>query len=254
MSEMFDLSGKKGIVTGGGAGIGKGIAKGLRDAGVELVLIGSSGKVEKAAQEFNATPGPKVHWVRADLSERSQVEPTFNKAIEMLGGTIDILVNNAGINYRARCEEFPLDKWDKVLQLNLTTPFMLSQLAGRIMLEKGKGKIINIVSMTSFTGGYTVPAYTTSKGGLAQLTKAFANEWSGRGINVNAIAPGYIDTDLNTALIADETRNRQISERIPAGRWGKPEDFAGIAVYMASDASDYMCGAIVPVCGAFLTR
>ncbi|MPM92412.1 2-dehydro-3-deoxy-D-gluconate 5-dehydrogenase [bioreactor metagenome] len=122
------------------------------------------------------------------------------------------------------------------------------------MLKKGKGKIINIVSMTSFTGGYTVPAYTTSKGGLAQLTKACANEWSGKGINVNAIAPGYIDTDLNTALIADETRNRQISERIPAGRWGVPRDFAGIAVYMASDASNYMCGAIVPVCGAFLTR
>jgi 2-deoxy-D-gluconate 3-dehydrogenase len=255
MLKMFDLTGKKAIVTGGGGGIGKGMALGLYKAGAELVLIGSSNKVENAAAEFNAIgTGPKVQWLRADLSDESQIEPAFNKAVEMLGGTIDILVNNAGMNYRAPAEDYPKDKWDKIIQLNLTTPFLLCQLAGRIMLKKGKGKIINVCSLTSLMGGYTIPAYTASKGGIAQLTKDLANEWSGRGVNVNGVAPGYTDTELNTGLLNDPVRYRQITERIPAGRWGVPADFEGIAVYMASDASDYMCGAIVPICGAYLTR
>jgi len=171
-----------------------------------------------------------------------------------LGGTLDIIINNAGIQRRNKSEDFTIEDWDDVIEMNLTSVFMLSQLAGRIMLKKGKGKIINMASMLSFFGGYTVPAYAASKAGVALLTKALSNEWAGRGVNVNAIAPGYMDTAMNTALINDETRNEQILSRIPAGRWGKPSDLSGIAVFLASDASDYINGAVIPVDGGYMSR
>jgi 2-deoxy-D-gluconate 3-dehydrogenase len=172
--------------------------------------------------------------------------------MEFLGGDIDILVNNAGTQIRHKCEEFPLEDWEKVLRVNLTSAFVMSQLAGRIMLKKGYGKIINIASVVSFSGGYTVPAYAASKGGLAQMTKTFCNEWAVRGVNINAIAPGYIDTDNLIGL--NETRLRQIMDRIPAGRLGKPEDLVGMVIYLASKASDYVHGTVQLVDGGWQAR
>jgi len=163
-------------------------------------------------------------------------------------------VNNAGVQRRNKCEDFLINDWEAVLQVNLTAVFRLCQLAGRKMLEQGGGKIINLASMLSYFGGYTVPAYAASKGGVAQLTKALSNEWAGRGIQVNAIAPGYMATDMNEALIRDEGRSREILGRIPAGRWGTPEDMKGIVVFLASGASDYISGAVIPVDGGYLGK
>lgn len=249
---MFDLSGKKALVTGGGKGIGKAIAEALLEHNAEVVITGSSNSVLHASEELREK-GFNVHSVKGDLSNRKKLNTVFNESINILG-TIDILVNNAGVQYRSIAEKFPLEAWDKVIELNLSAVFQLSQLAANIMLKKGKGKIINMSSMLSFFGGYTVPAYAASKGGVLQLTKAFSNEWAGKGINVNAIAPGYIDTELNTALINDNSRNKEIMARIPKGRWGKPEDMKGVAVFLASDASDYINGTVIPVDGGFLSR
>jgi 2-deoxy-D-gluconate 3-dehydrogenase len=177
----------------------------------------------------------------------------FSEALDILGD-INILINNAGVQSRYPCEDFPESDWDRVVEVNLTSVFLMCQLAGRKMLENKNGKIINIASMCSFFGGITIPAYSASKGGIMQLTKALSNEWAGRGVQVNAIAPGYMDTDLNTALINDEKRRTNILSRIPAGRWGNPEDMGGIAVFLASSASDYISGAIIPVDGGYLGR
>ena len=163
-------------------------------------------------------------------------------------------MNNSGMIRRHKSEEYPLEDWDMVINLNLNTVFQLCQLAGKVMLKQGSGKIINIASMLSFFGGYTVPAYSASKGGVAQLTKALANEWSGKNVQVNAIAPGYMATDINQALMDDAGRSHEILSRIPAGRWGTPEDMKGIVVFLASAASDYVNGAIIPVDGAYLAR
>jgi 2-deoxy-D-gluconate 3-dehydrogenase len=169
-------------------------------------------------------------------------------------GDLDILVNNAGMQIRHPAEAFPLEDWETVLAVNLTAAFIMSQLAGALMLSKGCGKIINIASLLSFQGGITVPAYAASKGGIAQMTKALANEWAGRGVNVNAIAPGYMATDNTSALRADEVRNRQILERIPAGRYGTPEDMVGTVIYLSSPASDYVNGSVLVVDGGWMGR
>lgn len=174
--------------------------------------------------------------------------------MELLGGGIDILLNNAGVQRRSRCEDFALEDWDAVINVNLNAVFVLCQLAGRKMLAQGGGKIINLASMLSFFGGFTVPAYAASKGGVAQLTKALSNEWAGRNIQVNAIAPGYMATEMNTALMGDEGRSTEILGRIPARRWGTPEDMKGIAVFLASPASDYVNGAVIPVDGGYLAK
>ena len=171
--------------------------------------------------------------------------------MRLLGG-IDILVNCAGIQKRHPSEEFPLSDWNKVIEINLTAVFHMCRLAGNEMLKKGKGKIINVASMLSFFGGYTVPAYAASKGGVAQLTKALSNEWAAKNINVNAIAPGYMATEMNTAIINDEKRNAAITARIPAKRWGTPEDVKGVVLFLASEASNYINGAIIPVDGGYL--
>jgi 2-deoxy-D-gluconate 3-dehydrogenase len=173
--------------------------------------------------------------------------------LQKLGG-LDILVVSHGTQRRHPAEEFPVEDWDAVLEVNLTSMFLLDQLAGRVMLAQGKGKIINIASMLTFIGGITVPAYAAAKGGVAQLTKALSNEWAGRGVNVNAIAPGYMATEMTEALIANPDRNRMILARIPAGRWGEPDDMKGAVVFLASDASDYVNGAIIPVDGGWLGR
>ena len=249
----FNLTGKNAIVTGGGRGLGRGIAEGLAEAGAKVLIIGSSASVEKTTAECQKK-GLDMIALRGDLMNQEKVPAVFEKALNALNGRVDILINNAGVQRRHPCEEFPLTDWNDVLNLNLNTVFQLCQLAGRNMLPRKSGKIINLASMLSFFGGYTVPAYAASKGGVAQLTKALANEWASKGINVNAIAPGYMATEMNTKLIEDPVRSKEILNRIPAKRCGTPEDMKGTAVFLASAASDYLNGAIIPVDGASLVR
>jgi 2-deoxy-D-gluconate 3-dehydrogenase len=197
--------------------------------------------------------GRKAQIVSADLSSIEPVQRVVDETIAALGG-LDILVNNAGIIRRADSVDFTEDDWDAVIDTNLKTTFFLCQAAGRHMLGQGSGKIVNIASLLSFQGGIRVPSYTASKSGVAGLTKLLANEWAARGVNVNAIAPGYIATNNTAALQADETRNRQIQERIPAGRWGDPSDIGGAAVFLASSAANYIHGHTLAVDGGWLAR
>ncbi len=253
MNQLFDLTGRTAVVTGGNRGLGRGMAEGLAEAGAKVMILASSDSVFAAAEEMRAA-GLDVSGMKCDLGDRAQVARVFGEAVEALGGRLDILVNNAGVQRRHPCEEFPLEDWDTVINVNLNSVFQMCQLAGRVMLQQGKGKIINVASMLSFFGGFTVPAYAASKGGVAQLTKALTNEWAGRGINVNAIAPGYMDTEMNTRLIEDAGRNAEISARIPMHRWGTPDDMKGTVVFLASDASNYLSGAVIPVDGGYLVK
>lgn len=253
MKNMFDLSGKSALVTGGTRGLGRGMAEGLAEAGAKVVIVGSSAGVLKTAEELRAK-GLDVAGIRADLGERDKIPAMFNEALKMLGGKIDILLNDAGVQRRNHCEDFTLEDWDTVMNVNLNAVFVLCQLAGREMIKQGSGKIINMASMLSFFGGFTVPAYAASKGAVAQLTKALSNEWAGKNIQVNAIAPGYMATEMNTALINDNGRNTEILARIPANRWGTPEDMKGLAVFLASNASNYVSGAVIPLDGGYLAK
>ncbi len=250
---LFDLTGKKAIVTGGTRGLGRGMAEALLEAGVEVVIFGTSDKAKEVAKEFVAK-GFKCHAEVMDLADRAARKAAFEAALAKLGGRLDILVNAAGIQRRHKCEDFPLEDWSEVIEVNLTALFDMCQLAGRVMLAQGKGKIVNIASLLSFFGGFTVPAYAASKGGVMQLTRALSNEWAGKGINVNAIAPGYMATEMNTALINDPGRNTEILARIPAHRWGTPDDMKGPLLFLCAAASDYLDGAIVPVDGGYLGR
>ena len=249
----LDLSGKKAIVTGGTRGLGLGMVEGLLEAGAEVLIVGSSDKAADVAASLNKG-GAKCHGLAIDLADAASRAEGFEKAIELLGGDLDILVNCAGVQSRHPSEQFPLDDWNWVLEVNLNAVFDLCQRAANVMLPKGKGKIINIASLLSFFGGVTVPAYAASKGGVMQLTKALSNEWASKGINVNALAPGYMATDMNTALLADEGRNAEITARIPAKRWGNGEDMKGPLVFLASPASDYVHGVTLPVDGGYLGR
>jgi 2-deoxy-D-gluconate 3-dehydrogenase len=248
---MFDLSGRVAIVTGANTGIGQGIAIALAEAGADVALVGRTPAKETAEEVRRA--GRKAAIVHADLSTIAPVQGVVQRTTAELGG-VDILVNNAGIIRRADALDFSEEDWDAVIDTNLKSVFFLSQAVARHMVEQGRGKIINIASMLSFQGGIRVPSYTASKSGVAGLTKLLANEWAAKGINVNAIAPGYIATNNTAALQDDEVRNRQILERIPARRWGKPSDLAGAAVFLASDASDYVHGHILAVDGGWLAR
>ncbi|WMI80267.1 SDR family NAD(P)-dependent oxidoreductase [Anaerotignum sp. MB30-C6] len=249
----FDLTGKKAIVTGSTRGLGRGMAEGLMEAGAEVVIMGTSTKALEVATEYTEK-GFLCHGVAADLGNRESLIGGFNEAMEKLGGTLDVFVNAAGIQRRHFSEEFPMEDWDAVIDVNLNAVFMLCQLAGKEMIKNGYGKIINVASMLSFFGGFTVPAYAASKGAVAQLTKALSNEWTSKGINVNAIAPGYMATEMNTALINDEGRSKEILGRIPAKRWGNREDMKGITIFLASQASDYLSGAVIPVDGGYLGK
>lgn len=251
MKHSFDLTGKKALVTGSGSGLGLGIAEGLLEAGAEVVLTGSSARAGEQAARLRGE-GYAAQAVQGDLLDPQAVPAVFEQALALLGG-IDILVNNAGIQRRSKCEDFPLSDFDDVVQVNMRAVFQLTQLAGREMLRQGRGKIINVASMNTYFGGKFIPAYAASKAGVAAMTRTFSNEWASRGINVNAIAPGYMATDMCMALKNDEGRNRDILARIPAGRWGTPEDMKGIAVFLASAASDYISGAIIPVDGGYLS-
>jgi 2-deoxy-D-gluconate 3-dehydrogenase len=251
MTNPFDLSGRVAVVTGANTGIGQGIAVALAEAGADVALVGRSPADETA--ERVAAAGRRAIQVRADLSTIAPVGEVVERTVAELGG-LDILVNNAGIIRRADAVDFTEADWDAVVDTNLKSVFFLCQAAGRHMIAQGRGKIVNIASMLSFQGGIRVPSYTASKSGVAGLTKLLANEWAAKGVTVNAIAPGYIATSNTAALQADETRNRQILERIPAGRWGAPSDLAGAAVFLASDASNYVNGHILAVDGGWLAR
>jgi 2-deoxy-D-gluconate 3-dehydrogenase len=243
--DLFSVEGKRALVTGGSSGLGRAMAGALAAGGAQVAIAGRSDRVLEAARELGATP------LQLDLADRSQVQELVPRALDALGG-LDILVNNAGAQRRHPAEAFPIEDWDYVLSVNLHAVWILAQAAGRHMLQKGGGKIINLASEQSFFGGITIPAYAASKGGVAQLTKALSNEWAGRGINVNAIAPGYMATEMNSALIGNPQREPLILARIPAGRWGRPADLEGITLFLASAASDYLHGAIIPVDGGYL--
>ncbi|PZU61675.1 2-dehydro-3-deoxy-D-gluconate 5-dehydrogenase KduD [Sphingobium sp. PAMC28499] len=251
MSTIFDLGGKVAIVTGANTGIGQAIALSLAAAGADIAAVGRT-PAEETVEKVRAL-GRKAEIVSADLSSIEPVQRVVDETIEKLGG-LDILINNAGIIRRADSVDFTEEDWDAVIDTNLKSTFFLAQAAGRHMLAQGSGKIVNIASLLSFQGGIRVPSYTASKSGVAGLTKLLANEWAARGVNVNAIAPGYIATNNTAALQADETRNRQIQERIPAGRWGEASDIGGAAVFLASPAANYIHGHVLAVDGGWLAR
>ena len=247
MNTLFDLTGRKAIVTGAAQGLAYSMAEGLMESGAEVAVIDISDRTVEVAREFCGR-GFRCHGIQADLSRIDELEGVFSRAVDALGG-LDIIVNGAGVQRRYRSEEFPTAEWDFVINVNLNSVWKLCQLAGRHFLENDGGKIINIASMLSFLGGYTVAAYAASKGGVAQLTKALSNEWAGKNININALAPGYMATALNTAIMNDPVRSKEILDRIPARRWGQPEDMKGAVIFLASGASDYLNGAIIPVDG-----
>ncbi|WCM29426.1 2-dehydro-3-deoxy-D-gluconate 5-dehydrogenase KduD [Sphingomonas sp. QA11] len=247
----FDLTGKVAMVTGANTGIGQAIALALAAAGADIAAVGRTPAEDTVAKVRGL--GRRAEIVSADLSTIEPVQRVVDETLEKLGG-LDILVNNAGIIRRADAVDFTEEDWDAVVDTNLKSVFFLCQAAGRHMIAKGNGKIINIASMLTFQGGIRVPSYTASKAGIGGLTKLLANEWAARGVNVNAIAPGYIATNNTAALQADETRNRSILERIPTGRWGDASDLGGAAVFLASAAADYVQGHILAVDGGWLAR
>ena len=250
--DAFRLDGKVALVTGASAGLGAAVAAALAEAGADVACHGNT-RAPDATCALVEAAGRRAFGVTGDLSDRETPARLVSHVLEEFG-RLDILINNAGTIRRAPAVEYSEEDWTFVLEVNLSSVFRLSQMAGRHMVERGSGKIINVASLLSFQGGVTVPAYAASKGGVAQLTKALANEWASKGVNVNAIAPGYMRTDNTAALQADETRNRQILERIPAGRWGEPSDLTGAAIFLASPASNYVNGHVLVVDGGWLGR
>lgn len=252
--DRFRLDGQVAIVTGAGRGLGLGIAAGLAEAGADIVSVGRTAATPALTERIAAT-GRRLLPLDTDLAELDDdgAAALLARTLELFG-RVDILVNNAGTTRRNPVAEFTTEDWDYVLGVNLRSIFLLSRTVGREFLGQRRGKIVNVASLLSFQGGIMTPAYATAKHGVAGLTKAMANEWAGQGICVNAIAPGYMATDLNERLLNDPERYRQISERIPAGHWGTPEDLAGTAVFLASAASDYVNGQILAVDGGWLAR
>ncbi|MDK3074350.1 2-dehydro-3-deoxy-D-gluconate 5-dehydrogenase KduD [Sedimentitalea sp. JM2-8] len=245
---MFDLTDRVAIITGANTGIGQAIAVGLSDAGARVALVGRSPMNETRGM----LDGDSLE-VTADLSSMDAI-PCIVSSVLDWAGQIDILVNNAGIIRRADAIDFTEEDWDAVMDINLKNLFFLSQAVARHMLPRGRGKIVNIASLLSFQGGIRVPSYTASKSGVAGLTRLLACEWAGQGVNVNAVAPGYIATNNTVALRQDPVRNRAIRDRIPAGDWGRPEQIAGAVVFLASDAAEYVNGVVLPVDGGWLAR
>lgn len=251
--DQFSLFEKKSIVVGGAGDLGFAMVEALVEAGSEAVIIDLDDRVFTISEQLNKE-GYKVHPIKADVSDRSQIKSSFITAIDLLGGKLDILINSAGIQRRHSSEIFPEKDWDDVIAINLEATFFYCQLAANIMIPNGGGKIVNIASMMSFFGGITIPAYAASKGGVSQLTKALSNDWASKGINVNAIAPGYMDTQLNVALINNPVRNAEALNRIPMKRWGIGSDLKGLTVFLSSNASDYITGTVIPVDGGYLAR
>jgi len=254
MADLFRIDGKVALVTGASRGLGAAIAQALASAGADVVLHSSSQPADATARSIKDGSGRRTATVVADLAQPGAAATLASQAIAAFGH-IDILVNNAGTIRRAPAADHPDADWDAVIAVNLSSIFRLSREVGRHMIERKQGgKIVNVASLLSFQGGITVPGYAAAKGGVAQLTKALANEWAPHHINVNAIAPGYMETDNTVALRQDAARFRQISERIPAGRWGKPEDLAGAVVFLASPAADYVHGHVLVVDGGWMGR
>jgi 2-deoxy-D-gluconate 3-dehydrogenase len=251
MKRVFDLTGRVAIVTGAYKGLGRGMAIGLAEAGADIVLVDreESNKTADTIRSF----GRKTLTLSADLMSIDPIPSVVQKTIETFG-KVDILINNAGTIRRTPAIDYSEKDWDDVMAVNAKTVFFFSQAVARDMMKRKEGKIINIASLLSFQGGILVPAYAASKGAVAQVTKALANEWASSGININAIAPGYMATDNTKALREDAARSKAILDRIPAGRWGTPEDLAGVAVFLASHASDYVNGHVLVVDGGWLAR
>lgn len=250
---LFDLTGQTAVVTGARRGIGLAMATALAEAGADIIGVSATLEPEGSEVERRVTGlGRRFTGLRADFADRDAVRGLADRLTA--AGPVDILVNNGGTIARKPAAEHPDELWDQVIEVNLSSQFVLSREVGRAMVERGSGKIIFTASLLSFQGGINVPGYTASKAGIAGLTKALANEWARRGVNVNAIAPGYIATDNTQALQDDPVRERGIVERIPAGRWGRPDDLAGATVFLASPASDYVNGIVLPVDGGWLGR
>jgi 2-dehydro-3-deoxy-D-gluconate 5-dehydrogenase len=251
--ERFRLDGKKALVTGAAGGLGQAAAIALAEAGADVMCHSRSEGGADATVAAIRRLGRKGTSISGEMSDKTVPKMLVETTIDQLGG-IDILVNNAGMIRRAPAVDFTEEDWSLVIDVNLSSVFRLSQAAGKHMIQKESGKIINIASLLSFQGGITVPAYTASKSGVAGLTRALANEWARHNVNVNAIAPGYMSTNNTTALREDEIRNRQILERIPAGRWGEPDDVAGAVVFLASEAGAYLQGHLLVVDGGWMAR
>lgn len=251
----FSVKGKKIIITGGSKGLGFGMAKALHEGGASLVIIARNEKrLQECVAELEDHTAP-LYYVAADLAEKEALTEAFSEALALLGGRLDVLVNCAGIQYRCPAIDFPEEAWSSILNLNLSSSFFMAQLAAKVMIKQRSGKIINIASMTSFFGSQLIPAYTASKGGIMQLTKALSNEWAEYGVTVNAIAPGYMETELTSDLKEkNPAQYEDVCNRIPAKRWGKAEDLAGIVIFLSSSASDYISGAIIPVDGGYLGK
>jgi 2-dehydro-3-deoxy-D-gluconate 5-dehydrogenase len=252
--DLFRLDGQVALVTGASRGLGAGIAAALAGAGADVALHDRDRTPFETADRVTVASGQRTEAFGADLSDRAATDRLVADVLDTFG-RLDIVVNNAGIIRRQPAASHPDEDWDAVIEVNLSSVFRVCRAAGRHMLERGGGgKIINIASLLAFQGGITVPGYAAAKGGVVQLTKGLANEWAPHGINVNAIAPGYMETDNTAALRADEARKRQISDRIPAGRWGVPADLAGAAVFLASRAADYVHGHVLVVDGGWMGR
>ncbi len=250
--DAFRLDGKNALVTGSRRGLGAALALALAEAGANVLCHGRHPAGAPVCDEIRKL-GRDSGYVAADLAVPGACQELFERALQAFG-SLDILVNNAGLIRRAPAAELSPDDWDEIIAVNLNAVFRLAQLAGRHMIERGGGKILNVASVLSFQGGILVPSYAAAKGAVAQLTRALSNEWAAKGVNVNAIAPGYMETDNTAALRQDPVRSRQILERIPAGRWGKPGDLAGAAVFLCSAASDYVHGHVLVVDGGWLSR
>lgn len=252
--ELFDLTGKIALVTGCNRGIGFAMAQGLAEAGADIIGVSTSLKAEGSEIEKAVkAAGKKFSAFQCDFSDRKSLY-AFIEKVKSENPKIDILVNNAGTIMRKPAAEHPDEYWDKVIEVNQNSQFILTREIGKEMIKRGSGKIIFTASLLTFQGGITVPGYAASKGAVGQLVKAFSNEWASKGVQINAIAPGYIATDNTAALREDEDRSTSILARIPAGRWGEPEDFKGPVVFLASKASDYMNGSIVLVDGGWMGR
>ncbi len=252
--DQFNLSGKTALVSGCTKGIGKGMALGLAEAGADIIGVSATLEASGSKVENEVTAlGRKFKAYQADFSDRKSLYAFIKKVLEE-NPTIDILVSNAGITLRAPAAEHSDEYWDRVMEINLNSHFIMAREIGKHMLARGNGKIIFTCSLLTFQGGITVPGYAASKGALGSLVKALANEWAGKGVNVNGIAPGYIATDITEPLQKDPVRNKSIMDRIPAGRWGNPEDFKGAIVYLASDAANYVHGEILTVDGGWMGR
>ncbi|MDR3413204.1 MAG: glucose 1-dehydrogenase [Formivibrio sp.] len=251
MQDLFSLKDKVVLFTGGSRGLGKAMAIAMAKAGADVAVVGR--KLDQDVIDQITSCGVRGKFFEYDL-ENIEGIPALVSKVKNEFGHIDVLVNNAGVQKRHKAVDFPREDWDFVINVNMNAVFFMCQEVGRLMLAQGKGKIINIASLLSFQGGLTVPAYAASKGAVAQFTKALSNEWASQGVNVNCIAPGYMDTEMNTALLADQNRSKQILDRIPAGRWGKPEDMAGAVIYLASDASNYVNGTTMVVDGGWMGR